>query len=351
MKGIEFLCRSYGKRSFILNCVIFFLLSATSIYAQDDKATSVLSVTEATPKWVLVIHAGAGGFTEGNIKPEIEQAYKRNLDEALNLGSGILTRGGSSVDAVEKVVRFMEDCGTFNAGKGAVLDENGVAELDASIMDGNTGMAGAVAGVGVIKNPITAARFIMTKSDHVMLVGTGAEMFAKMHGLELVLPSYFINTEKLEILHKSKSNPVKEKSDKEKHGTVGAVALDLQGNLAAATSTGGILGKTAGRVGDSPVIGAGTYANNKTCAVSCTGHGEYFIRNVAAYDLSAMMEYLKMPLDQAANLLIMGKIKGKNGDGGLIAVDKDGNVAMPFNTKGMCRGVAKSSGEHDVEIY
>jgi beta-aspartyl-peptidase (threonine type) len=259
------------------------------------------------------------------------------------------------VDAVEVVVSFMEDCPLFNAGKGAVLNENGKAELDASIMDGRTGMAGAVAAVTTIKNPIVAARLVMEKTGHVLLVGKGAEDFAKNNGMKPVEPAYFITPDRMESWKKWKAKApagVKEQpADKEKQGTVGAVALDQKGNLAAATSTGGMMGKLAGRVGDSPIIGAGTYASNNTCAVSATGQGEYFIRNVVAYDVAAMMEYRGMPLEEAGKMVIMEKLTNLKASGGLIAIDKEGNMVMPFNTNAMFRGFVKSTGEHEAAIY
>ncbi len=306
-------------------------------------------------KWTLVIHGGAGGPARGVMSEIAEKEYLDNLSEALKLGSAILVNGGTSLDAVETVVNFLEDCPLFNAGKGAVLNENGKAELDASIMDGRTGMAGAVAGATSIKNPVSAARLVMEKTNHVMLSGKGADDFAKKMGLKLVDPTYFITPLRLEAWKKWKASPPARnkpfRADKEKHGTVGAVALDQKGNLAAATSTGGMMGKMAGRIGDSPVIGAGTYANNNTCAVSATGQGEYFIRNVVAYDLSALMEYRGMPIEEAARLIIMEKIANQKAAGGLIAVDKDGNIAMPFNTNAMFRGFSKSTGENEVAIY
>jgi beta-aspartyl-peptidase (threonine type) len=286
---------------------------------------------------------------------ESEKAYLDNLNHALQLGSEILENGGSSLDAVETVVKFMEDCPLFNAGKGAVLNEYGNAELDAAIMDGRTGMAGAVAGVTTIKNPIAAARLVMEKTTHVMLAGKGACDFAEKMGLVPADPSYFITSERLDAWKKwkEKTSPaIKEiPSDKERHGTVGAVALDRKGNLAAATSTGGMMGKMAGRIGDSPIIGAGTYACNNTCAVSGTGQGEYFIRNVVAYDLSALMEYRGLTIEEAGKMLIMEKLSKQKASGGLIAVDKNGDITMPFNTNAMFRGFAKSSGEKMVAIY
>jgi beta-aspartyl-peptidase (threonine type) len=289
---------------------------------------------------------------------EKEEAYLKKLNEALTLGSAILSKGGSSMDAVEAVIRFMEDCPLFNAGKGAVLDSDGKAELDASIMDGKTGLAGAVGGVTTIKNPVSAARLVMMKTPHVMLIGSGAERFAKEQGLEIVDPSYFITPERLDQWKKDKIKDhsqlgprTSDRKEEQKHGTVGAVALDQQGNLAAATSTGGMGNKMAGRIGDSPIIGAGTYASNKTCAVSATGHGEFFIRNVVAYDLSALMEYRGMTLENAAGYLILEKLKEQKANGGLIALDRMGNIAMPFNTNAMFRGFVKSDGTRMVAIY
>lgn len=328
---------------------------AQVIPVDATSAEAVVPLDLSTRQWTIVIHGGAGGPVKGTMTESKEKEYLDKLNEALKLGSKILAGGGSSLDAVETVVKFMEDCPLFNAGIGAVLDEYGNAELDAAIMDGSTGMAGAVAGVTTIKNPIAAARLVMEKTTHVMLVAKGAEDFAKNMGLTLVDPSYFITPERLEAWKKWKSKtPVdtKEKpAEKKKHGTVGAVAVDQKGNLAAATSTGGMTGKMAGRVGDSPIIGAGTYANNRTCAVSATGQGEYFIRNVVAYDLSALMEYRGMTIENAAMMLIMEKLVNQKASGGLIAVDKDGNIAMPFNTNAMFRGFAKSTGENEVMIY
>jgi beta-aspartyl-peptidase (threonine type) len=284
--------------------------------------------------------------------PEEEKVYLQKLTEALFCGSAILQNGGSSLDAVEAAVRFMEDCPLFNAGKGAVLNEEGKVELDASIMDGKSLKAGAVAGVSTIKNPISAARKVMENSPHVMLIDGGAEAFALKQGLEIVDPSYFITEKIREKWEKSKKqNQNKDEDQKKKHGTVGAVALDQSGNLAAATSTGGMMNKMRGRIGDSPIIGAGTYANNNTCAISCSGHGEYFIRNVVAYDISAMMEYRGIPLEEAAKIVIQEKLKSQGADGGLIAVDKEGKVTMTFNTNAMFRGYVNSEGQKEVLIY
>ncbi len=352
-KGIH--CSSFLKinRMFFASLLWFFLagfpLSAQVKQALEEPAKG------NSGRWTLVIHGGAGGPARGTMTNEREKDYLDKLNEALQLGSKILANGGNSLDAVETVVNFLEDCPLFNAGRGAVLNENGKAELDAAIMDGRTGMAGAVAGVTTIKNPVTAARAVMEKTSHVMLVGKGAEEFAENQGLQPVDPSYFITPERLDSWEKwkAKATPGKNSTpaEKEKSGTVGAVALDLKGNLAAATSTGGMTGKMVGRVGDSPIIGAGTYAKNNTCAVSATGHGEYFIRNVVAYDLSALMEYLGMPVAEAGKRIIMEKLGQQKAAGGLIAVDKDGNIAMPFNTNAMFRGFAKSTGEHEAAIY
>ena len=338
----------------ILLIGIFFIANCLFLIAQSEvdqaKVNTLTSSNNNT--WVLVIHGGAGGMQKGTMPPEEEKAYMQKLDEALHTGSAILQNGGSSLDAVETVVRFMEDCPLFNAGKGAVLNDEGKAELDASIMDGKSLKAGAVAGVTTIKNPISAARKVMENSRHVMLIDGGAEVFAKQQGLEIVDPAYFITEKVRKNWEKSKQMKQNEGKDKDKkQGTVGAVALDQNGNLAAATSTGGMMNKMHGRVGDSPIIGAGTYANNNTCAVSCSGHGEYFIRNVVAYDISAMMEYRGMPLEESAKIVIQEKLKSQGADGGLIAVDKEGRITMTFNTIMMFRGYMNSDGQKEVMIY
>jgi len=334
--------------------ILFFISHCSLLIAQTDIPGGSLNAISASMnnQWCLVIHGGAGGPPKGTMSVEDEQAYLQKLDEALAIGSNILRNGGSSLDAVESVVRFMEDCPLFNAGKGAVLTEKGVAELDASIMDGKTLRAGAVAGVTTIRNPVSAARKVMEHSPHVLLIDGGAEGFAKAQGLEMVDPSYFITPKIRERWEKSKKqDPAKGKDQEKKPGTVGAVALDQNGNLAAATSTGGMMNKMHGRIGDSPIIGAGTYANNSTCAVSCTGYGEYFIRNVVAYDISAMMEYRGMPLEEVARIVIHEKLKPQGGEGGLIAVDKEGRIVMEFNTNAMFRGYMMSDGRKEVMIY
>lgn len=312
----------------------------------QTKLPFIKTKDKANNNYVIVIHAGAGNYSKKDISEAMEIKYKAKLLEALEKGTDILKNGGHSIDAVENVIKILEDSPLFNAGKGAVFTHDGKNELDASIMDGKTLNAGAVAEVSNIKNPISVARKVMTNSSHVLLVGRGAYLFAKQQNLELVDSSYFFTQKRWNYLQKQiKKNKI------DKHGTVGCVALDKYGDLAAGTSTGGISNKRYGRVGDSPIIGAGTYANNKTCAVSSTGHGEYFIRYVVAYDISALMEYKNMTINDAANYVIKDKLVKAGGDGGIIAVDKDGNIAVCYNTKGMFRAYAKSDGEEKVEIY
>ena len=302
-------------------------------------------------KYALVIHGGAGNITPANLSAEKAAQYEAKLAEVLRHGDSILRAGGTSLDAVEACVRMMEDCPLFNAGKGAVFTAEGKNELDAAIMDGKTGMAGAVAGVTTIRNPITAARAVMEKSDHVLLTGKGAETFAAEKGLDIVSPDYFYTPERWASYLKAKANADSISALDKKHGTVGCVAVDSYGNLAAATSTGGMMMKKYGRIGDSPIIGAGTYADNGTCAVSATGHGEFFIRNVVAYDVAALMKYKGLTLAKAANEVVMVKLKTQGGVGGIIAVDRNGNVALPFNSQGMFRGYIKSGGEMKVAMF
>ena len=331
--------------------------------------------TDMEQDYVIVIHGGAGAIRKKNMTPELEAAYQERLNAALDAGSAILAEGGSSVDAVQAAIMVMEDSPLFNAGKGAVFTNAERNEMDASIMDGATREAGAVAGVTTVKNPITAAHLVMDQSVHVMLSGDGADEYAKKKGLEIVDPSYFHHDQRFKQLKKVQdrektqldhdddqgdvevpSSDIEFKIDSDidlnkKYGTVGAVALDKHGNLAAATSTGGMTNKRYGRIGDSPIIGAGTFADNETCAVSCTGHGEFFMRWVVAYDVAAMMSYGNKTLNEAANHIVYEKLEAVDGRGGLIAVDKDGNIAMPFNTAGMYRGYVKSDGAREVLIY
>lgn len=319
--------------------LILFVSLTLSILSCQPKSDN-----SSKPDYVLVIHGGAGTILKENMSPELEKQYLDKLNEALETGKAILENGGSSLDAITETIMVMENSPLFNAGKGAVFTAEGVNEMDASIMDGRELNAGAISGSRHIKNPILGARAVMEKTDHVLLVGEGAEELAQREGLEMVDSSYFFTQRRYDSYMKAKDKA-------EKFGTVGAVALDKNGNLAAGTSTGGMTYKMKGRVGDSPIIGAGTYADNKSCAVSATGHGEYFIRNVVAYDISALMKYQKMSLQNAADEVIMNKLKSIGGGGGIIAVDKDGNVAMPFNTAGMYRAYVTSEGKKEVLIY
>jgi L-asparaginase / beta-aspartyl-peptidase len=312
-----------------------------------------------TKKFGLVIHGGAGTIERSDMTPEKESEYRAGLERALTAGYEILKRGGSSLDATEATVRVLEDDPHFNAGRGSVFTSAGTNEMDAAIMDGKTPAAGAVAALKHVKNPISFARLVMEKSGHVMMDGEGAEAFAKENGIELVDQKYFFTQERWDALQKIKAAEKHRTgsagkafliTDQDRHGTVGAVALDKNGNLAAATSTGGTTNKRPGRVGDSPIIGAGTYANNATCAVSATGDGEYFIRASVGHDVSALMEYRGMSLKDSAQA-VLDKVAKLGGTGGLIAIDRQGHVALPFNTSGMYRGYVDSNGKFVVEIY
>ena len=320
-------------------------------------ATFVFASTLTAQKAMLVVHGGAGTITRANMTPEAEAQYRAGLEEALRKGHAVLARGGSSLDAVEAAVRTMEDNPLFNAGKGAVFTHEGRNELDASIMDGRTKGAGSVAGVTIIRNPITAARAVMEKSPHVMMVGRGAELFATKMGLEIVDPSYFWTERRWKSLQnellKEQNKPQArlDGPDEKKFGTVGAVAVDAKGNLAAATSTGGMTDKQFGRVGDAPIIGAGTYADNESCAVSATGHGEYFIRWTVAYDIAALVKYRNLSVKDAAHDVIHKKLAPVQGEGGVIVLDAKGNFAMTFNSEGMYRGWIGADGVPHVEIY
>jgi L-asparaginase / beta-aspartyl-peptidase len=335
---------------FIFSLSIFFFL-VLNIHAQEKPIA-------------LVIHGGAGTILKKHMTPELEKSYTEKLDEALEAGYAILKNGGSSMDAIEASIKILEDSPLFNAGKGAVLTSDGRAELDASIMDGSNLNAGAIAGVHHIKNPIVAARKVMENSPHVMMTGEGAEVFARSQNLEFVEASYFLDERRVKQLQRIKEEE-KRKEEEEgylipaddydvvnyKFGTVGAVALDRNGNIVAGTSTGGMMNKKFGRVGDAPIIGAGTYANNKTCGVSCTGHGEYFIRSVVAYDISALMEYKGFSLQKAADEVVMKKLKQMGGEGGIIALDGKGNVSMTFNSEGMFRAAYDAKGKKVIGIY
>jgi len=299
--------------------------------------------------YALVIHGGAGVLSKEKMEPELQQAYKNKLDEALTLGENMLKDGASATDVVTKVINIMEDSPLFNAGKGAVFTHDGKNELDASIMEGKSMNAGAVAGVRNIKNPINAARAVMENSEHVLLSGEGASEFARQQGLEIVPQIYFYTESRYQSLQRLLKKERKRET-KDNIGTVGCVVLDTNGNLCAGTSTGGMTNKKFGRIGDSPLIGAGTYANNKTCAVSCTGHGEYYIRLGFARDISALMEYKNMGIQEACREEIR-KLSEMNGTGGVIGIDTRGNIAMEFNTSGMFRGYATSAGEKEIAIF
>jgi beta-aspartyl-peptidase (threonine type) len=301
----------------------------------------------------LLIHGGAGVIERAKMNPAAEASYREGLAAALDAGYAVLERGGTSLDAVVAAVRTMEDDPQFNAGRGAVLDHEGNAELDAAIMDGSGPRAGAVAAVLHVKNPIELARLVMDRSPHVLLVGEGAEEFALEQGVALVPRSYFRTERRIRELEEARAaEAAKTKAaGVGGHGTVGAVALDSAGNLAAATSTGGLTNKHRGRVGDSPLIGAGTYASNESCAVSGTGDGEYYIRQVVAYDICALVQYRHVPLEQAVRQVIHEKLKRTGGEGGVIAVDRVGHTAMDFNSSGMFRAERDSSGRRVIGMY
>ena len=326
------------KKVYILLLSVLFLNQS----CQENKKKP--DVTTSKPAYAIVIHGGAGNITHKRVTPEKEKLYRVKLQEALDLGVKMLQADSPAISVVENVIRVLENSPLFNAGKGSVFTADGKNEMDASIMDGKTHNAGGVASVNGIKNPISAARLVMEKSAHVLLVKEGALQFARENGLEMVDSSYFFTKERWESLQRLRGKI-------EKHGTVGCAVLDKLGNLAAGTSTGGMTNKKYGRVGDSPIIGAGTYADNATCAVSCTGHGEYFMRYTVASDLAARMRYKKIPLKQAADEIINHELKDIKASGGLIAVDKNGNIAMTFNTSGMFRAYAKEGEKGKVLIF
>lgn len=307
-------------------------------------------------KYTLVIHGGAGTIRKEDLTPALEAEYKKGLDDALTAGFAMLEKGGTALDAVRAAVVSLEDNILFNAGKGSVFAKDGSQEMDASIMDGKTLMAGAVSAVKDIRNPIELAYTIMTKSEHVMLNGQGAYEFAKLHSIKTEPDEYFFSQFRYEQWkHSQQTGEVMldhtSLNSEKKFGTVGAVACDAHRNIAAATSTGGMTNKQFGRVGDSPIIGAGTYANNKTCAISCTGHGEPFIRAVTAYDVSCLMEYKGLSLEEAMHFVVHDKLLKLDGEGGMIGVDAKGNAAMVFNSEGMYRGVRGSDGRNKIDIY
>ena len=307
------------------------------------------------PAYAIAIHGGAGALTRAAMTPEKEAQYRAALDSALTIGETVLKNGGPALDAVEQTITFLEDCPLFNAGRGAVFTHEGRNELDASIMDGTTQKAGAVGSVMNVKNPIKLARAVMDKSPHVLLTGRGAEQFAVENKIDTVGPAWFFTQERWNTLQemlaeeKNKTGAVRPYPDY-KFGTVGCVVMDKNGHLAAGTSTGGMTNKRWNRLGDTPIIGAGTYASDDACAVSCTGHGEYFIRYAVAHDVWALMAYKGLSLAEASDWVVYKKLVEKGGEGGLIAVDRAGNIALPFNSEGMYRGYAKP-GERKIAIY
>lgn len=363
--------------------VVVLFVAPFSAFAQKAAMPQIKQMqSPQNPKLGFMIHGGAGVITKGSLTPEKEKEYRAKLEEAVLAGYKALQAGKTGLDAVEIAIRILEDSPLFNAGKGAVFTNDGKNELDASVMEGKNLMAGAVAGLHHVKNPITLARAVMEKSPHVMMVGDGAEKFAKEMNIELVEEKYFWTQERWDSLQKILKEEKEKESKKEqvksqnlaepefllknpayaeltktgrlpenRFGTVGAVALDKDGNLAAGTSTGGMTNKKYGRVGDAPIIGAGTYANNNSCAVSATGWGEFFIRLGVARDIAALMEYRIMPIQQAADTVIQQKLQKAGGDGGIIAMDKFGNMAISFNSEGMYRAYINADGKPVVEIY
>ena len=339
------------------------ILSALLLLSCDSKLTKNENLAQREPNsFAIVIHGGAGGVTRENHNQEQQEAYSQKLQEALNAGYAVLEKGGNSLDAVQAAINVMEDSPLFNAGKGAVYNSEGKQEMDASIMDGKTLKAGAVAGVNHIKNPILAARVVMDSTKHVLLSGKGAEILAEKYGIEMVDSSYFFTEKRLNQLRKVQGKDKiqldhsthligDELMDDHKFGTVGAVAIDKNGDIAAGTSTGGMTNKKYGRIGDSPIIGQGTYANNLTCGISATGTGEYFMRTIAAHEVSNLIQYKGVSPKEALHEVLFNQIGNLGGEGGMILLDKEGNVFWDFNSDGMFRGYKKSNGENIVEMF
>ena len=303
-------------------------------------------------KIAIALHGGAGTILRSSMTADLQKEYEQGLQQALDAGYAIIEKGGSALNAVETAVMVLEDFPLFNAGRGSVFNHEGKIEMDASIMSGSDLKAGAVCGVHTIKNPIRLARCVMERSEHVMLCGEGAEQFARQEGIVFEKEDYFHTALRYKQWQEAlKENKIQMDHSDKNFGTVGAVALDASGNLAAATSTGGMTNKKFGRIGDSPVIGAGTYAHNSTCAVSCTGHGELFLRSVVAYDISCLMEYKGLSLQQACNRVVHDKLVRIGGEGGLVAIDSSGTICMPFNSEGMYRACRDNEGRTEVKIY
>ena len=327
--------------------VYLFLMMACSEAKKPQEPAAAFPVEEQKRKaYAIVIHGGTNGSRE--IPLESQNAHLKGLTEALKIGQGILQNGGTSLDAVEQTIRYLEDHVEFNAGKGASLTSEFTHELDAAVMDGRDLSCGAVAGVSTVKNPISLARMVMENTPHVLFSGEGAEKFAEKMEVQRVSNDYFTTEEKVKALERKLMAQVHTPGELH-YGTVGVVALDIQGNLAAGTSTGGTTAKATGRVGDSPIIGAGTYADNRTCAISCTGKGEEFMRNNIAHDISAMIDYRKISLREAMDIAVHKKLKPQ--DGGIIGVDRFGNIHQAYNTIGMYRGSADSEGLFEVRIW
>ena len=339
-----------------LDFLVYVTFILFSVYSCKQENAVLSQKIEVRKEYAMVIHGGAGTILKAEMTPEKEAEFRAALGTALDIGASILKAGGSSIDAVEKTINSMEDSPIFNAGKGAVFTNAGINEMDASIMYGKDQNAGAIGGVTNIRNPINAARAVMEKSEHVMLSGKGAEEFAASMGLEIVDPSYFKTEHRLEALQKAKASEMKvgfEEAIMEsdyRFGTVGAVALDKEGNICAGTSTGGMTNKRFNRIGDAPIIGAGTFADNASCGVSATGHGEFFIRYTVARDIAALIEYKGLSLKEAGDYIINQKLVEKGGSGGVVALDSYGNITMPFNTEGMYRGYITPE-ERVVKIY
>lgn len=343
--------------------LIVIVISTLFLISCDQKSTkNENGMTREPNSFAIVIHGGAGRVTRENHNKEQQEAYSQKLQEALDAGYAVLEKGGVSLDAVQAAINVMEDSPLFNAGKGAVYNSEGNQEMDASIMDGKTLNCGAVAGVNHIKNPILAARVVMDKTSHVLLSGKGAEQMMEKYGIEMVDSSYFFTEKRLNQLRKMQGKDemkldhsavlnIDELMDDHKFGTVGAVAIDKNGDIAAGTSTGGMTNKKYGRIGDSPIIGAGTYANNLTCGISATGTGEYFMRTVAAHEVSNLIQYKGLSAKEALHEVLFNQIGKLGGEGGMILLDKNGEVSWDFNSDGMFRGYRKSSGENVVEMF
>lgn len=353
-------------RMTLTRSIVFFALAAS---ASPAVMAAEAQAQEPNDEWAIAVHGGAGTARRADVGSDRERQFREKLTEALSAGGEILAAGGSALDAVETAIRIMEDSPLFNAGKGAVFTHDGSNELDASIMDGATLEAGAVASVQHVKNPITLARRVMDSSPHVLMGGAGAEEFALEQGIELVPKSYFFTESRWRSLQQAlEAEQSADARGGKPHdaaaagrraaagelgaaGTVGVVALDMNGDLAAGTSTGGRTNKRYGRIGDSPIVGAGTYADNDACAVSGTGHGEFFITNAVAYDICARVRYLDETIGDAADYVVMGVLVEQSADGGVIAMDPDGDVAMPFNTSAMLRGYLRAGAEPEVAIF